>query len=171
MVRNLAVNQADALHPWGFESLPASFFLGGFAPTALRACPPGFVGVRNPTLRVRLRGRMCFAHCIRPPPLGARGGFAPLFSWGLRADGPSAFPPGFVGGHIPPLRDGLRGRMGFAHSIRPPPPRRPLGLPPPAFWPPCLDRFMRTCSGSSMARTPGFQLGKPGSIPGRSIFH
>ena len=41
-----------------------------------------------------------------------------LVSWGLRPHGPAGLPPGLCRGS---QSDGLRGRMGFAHCIRPPP--------------------------------------------------
>jgi hypothetical protein len=54
------------------EASPAHELLRGFAPAALTGLPHGFCRSSVLSLALQYRGRMGFAHCIRPPLLGSR---------------------------------------------------------------------------------------------------
>ena len=79
----------------------------GLRPYGLAGPPPGFVPARFPR-RLRNRGRIRFAHRIRPPPLGARmnapqiiGLGSPLVDLCIQVD------DGFLAEHVPGDKGGM----------------------------------------------------------------
>src|SRR5688572_29249898 len=91
------------------------FLHGGFAPTALRACPHGLCrGSVSPEAGETVgawASPILFAHRLS----------APVFTWGLCPHGPAGLPPRALSWHGFAGSRRNCGRMGFAHFIRSPP--------------------------------------------------
>jgi hypothetical protein len=68
----------------------------GASPPRPAACPHGLCRGSYPTGDGRMCGRMGYAHCIRPPPLGVRRSFAPHFFSCRPTVGPRTLNPAIV---------------------------------------------------------------------------